>query len=111
VNSTVSSLIGTMADVLAAGGAFAGGAGGSDMYSGEAARRTEMGVGAKAETEPTTRAERSSFPYFTMVGVILLLLREVEVVLRVGCVWEAEWGERGKIANATSTHHQHSTPW
>ncbi len=37
------------------------------MCNEEAARRTEMGVGANAETEPTTTAERSSFPYFTMV--------------------------------------------
>ena len=68
MNSTVSSLMATMAEDLGAGG-FAGGAGGasvSDMRSGAARRMDPRGDGAKAEAEPTTRAETRSFPYFTM---------------------------------------------
>ena len=76
MNSTVSSLMATMAEDLGAGGAVAGGAGGgsvSDMRSGAgAARRMDpRGDGAKAEAEPTTRAETRSFPYFTMFYLAL----------------------------------------
>jgi hypothetical protein len=74
VNSTVSSLMATMAGDLGAGGAFAGGAGGasvSDMRSGAARRMDPRGDGAKAEAEPTTRAETRSFPYFTMFFLAL----------------------------------------
>ena len=64
----------TMAGDLGAGGAFAGGAGGasvSDMRSGAARRMDPRGDGAKAEAEPTTRAETRSFPYFTMFFLAL----------------------------------------
>lgn len=74
MNSTVSSLMATMAEDLGAGGAFAGGAGGasvSDMRSGAARRMDPRGDGAKAEAEPTTRAETRSFPYFTMFFLAL----------------------------------------
>lgn len=42
----------------------------SDMRSGAARRMDPRGDGAKAEAEPTTRAETRSFPYFTMVSLL-----------------------------------------
>mmetsp|Transcript_12000 Transcript_12000/g.24204 ORF Transcript_12000/g.24204 Transcript_12000/m.24204 type:complete len:104 (-) Transcript_12000:52-363(-) len=71
VNSTVSSFTGTMAVVFtgAAGGASgAAGAASSDMKMAErlaAARLKE--VGAKADADPTTRAETRRVVYLTMV--------------------------------------------
>mmetsp|Transcript_28864 Transcript_28864/g.61261 ORF Transcript_28864/g.61261 Transcript_28864/m.61261 type:complete len:102 (+) Transcript_28864:758-1063(+) len=68
VNSTVSSLMGTIAVVFStAGGASAGGAGASSDMDRRDAERPN-GAGAKAEAEPTRRAETRSFPYFTMVA-------------------------------------------
>lgn len=72
VNSTVSSFTGTMAVVFtgAGGASGAAGAASSDMKMAErlAARLKE--VGAKADADPTTRAERRILVYLTMVSVV-----------------------------------------
>lgn len=71
VNSTVSSFTGTMAVVFTGAGGASGGAGAasSDMKMAEVRGARWMEVGAKADADPTTRAEMRMLVYLTMVPV------------------------------------------